>query len=272
MNKNSSNLPIGVFDSGIGGVTVLKSLIESFPHEKFIYLGDTARLPYGSKSPSKIYNYSEQNIKFLYHQGVKAIVIACNSASSHFTNSFYKEIPIYGVVKPSAYYAVNSTKNNKIGILGTKATVTSQSYVDAIQSVDSKTNHIFQQACPLFVPLAEEGMADDIVTEIIAKRYLESMLKENVDTIILGCTHYPILKPTLKKVGNSVVNWIDTGQSIAKLLISEFNNNKILKNTESNFDKKIKILTTDESQSFKDLASKILARNNLDFQLVNLSF
>lgn len=270
MTKPNGSLPIGVFDSGIGGITVLKSLASHFPNENFIYLGDTARLPYGSKSPETIANYSKQNIEFLYEKGVKAIVIACNSASSHCPIDMYLGVPIYNVITPGARVAVEMTTNGRIGVLGTRATVNSESYSSAIRRLEPDYS-VIQQACPLFVPLAEEGFIDDEVTEIMANRYLEPLLQDKVDTIILGCTHYPILKATLQRVGGVHLNWIDSGDAMSQLLENEFSHDHIRGNEQIPACRTLEMYMTDGSEQFIKMAQKILSPITINnFTLANI--
>lgn len=250
-----ASLPIGVFDSGIGGLTVLKALAHHFPNENFIYLGDTARLPYGTKGPETIAQYSKQNIEFLYNKGVKTIIIACNSASSHCPLDMYLGVPIYSVIHPGVRAALKVTKNQRIGVLGTHATVSSHSYSTALHRLDPDCK-VLQSACPLFVPLAEEGLIDDEVTTIMARRYLQPLLEGQVDTIILGCTHYPILKTTLERLVPPSLQWIDSGVAMAQLLEEEFSQNRIPRNTNS--EQTLQIYTTDTSQQFLKMAQAIL--------------
>ncbi|MFN7454057.1 MAG: glutamate racemase [Pseudobdellovibrionaceae bacterium] len=245
---------IGVFDSGIGGLTVLKALALAFPHESFIYLGDTARLPYGSKSPQTIRNYSEQIMNFLIGHQVKAIVIACNSASSQVSENFYQSIPVYNVIFPGAKAALTASSSKKIGVLGTRATIQSQSYEKALQILEPC--EVFSQACPLFVPLAEEGWIEDPVTNLIAFRYCQSLLSHQVDTVILGCTHYPLLKSSLRRVFGSQVALVDSGDALVDILTEDFNSGKLQKNTQE--PRKVEILVTDFSSHFVSLAQQIL--------------
>lgn len=213
--------PIGVFDSGIGGITVLRELIRQFPNESFLYLGDTARLPYGSKSAPTVRKYSEQNINYLISRDVKAIVIACNTASTQVEETVFSNRPVYNVITPGAALAVEKTKNKKIAILATRATIKSDAYRKKIHTLDT-TIDVQNVACPLFVPLAEEGWHDDPVTQIIAERYLAELLNKNIDTVILGCTHYPLLKNVIQNVFGPTVQLIDSGEAICKLLRADF--------------------------------------------------
>ncbi len=191
MKRNS---PIGVFDSGIGGLTVVREMIQTLPGEDIVYFGDTARVPYGNKSKNTVLRYSRQIVNFLKTQEVKAIVVACNTASALALDELEKEIdiPIIGVVKPGAYAAVNTTKNNRIGVIATQSTVQSRLYQEIIEGEMPGAN-VFAKACPLFVPLVEEGWTDDPITLEVAKRYLKELQDKAIDTLILGCTHYPLL-------------------------------------------------------------------------------
>jgi glutamate racemase len=252
----SDSRPIGVFDSGIGGLTVLKELAFQFPQENFLYLGDTARLPYGSKSPQTIRKYSEQNIQFLIQNGVKAIVIACNTASTQITEAEILNIPIYNVIDPGAKRALSLSSAKRIGVLGTRATIGSKAYTKKLNLYDPKAK-VFDQACPLFVPLAEEGWDGDPVTNLIVYRYLQPILQNNIDTLILGCTHYPILKNSISRVTGSSIELVDSGEAIGNWLTQDFSNERIIKNF-SNLQRSIQLLTTDFSSHFNELALRIL--------------
>ncbi|HEY1079192.1 MAG TPA: glutamate racemase [Bdellovibrio sp.] len=265
----SDSRPIGVFDSGIGGLTVLKELALQFPQENFLYLGDTARLPYGSKSPQTIRKYSEQNILFLEKQNVKAIVIACNTASTQVPEHEMAGLPIYNVIEPGAQTALEASPTKRIGVLGTRATINSQAYTTKIKELDTSAQ-VFDQACPLFVPLAEEGWDSDPVTNLIVFRYLSPLLQNHVDTLILGCTHYPILKNSISRVTGSSIELVDSGEAIAKWLEKDFNQGRLKKNT-SGEARSIHILTTDHSAHFTEVAHRILKPVKADgFKVVDL--
>lgn len=195
------NKPIGVFDSGLGGLTVVKTLFEQMPYEDVVYFGDTARVPYGSRSPDTIRTYACQDVDFLLQNDVKAIVIACNTADS-MARSLIEEtydVPVIGVVAPAAHKAVRVTKNGKIGVIGTKATVNSAAYEQAVRAIDPLVQ-VFSHACPLLVPLVENGRfsKDDKVVQLILDEYLEPLRHEGADTLVLGCTHYPLLKDAVQ--------------------------------------------------------------------------
>lgn len=209
--------PIGVFDSGVGGLTVLKSLERALPHEAFVYLGDTARVPYGPKSPETVIRYGLEAARFLRKQDVKALVVACNTVSSVAIAEVAGEakVPVNGVILPGARRAVEMTRNGRIGVVGTRATVESEAYPRAILALDGKVE-VFSRACPLFVPLAEEGWTDDAVTEAVAGRYLAPLKDAGVDTLVLGCTHYPLLARTLSKVMGDGVRLVDSADTVAE--------------------------------------------------------
>jgi glutamate racemase len=212
----SSSQPIGVFDSGIGGLTVAHSLFDILPNENIIYFGDTARLPYGTKSKETIINYSKEITNFLLAKKVKLIVVACNTASSVAIPSLKKitNIPLIGVIKPGSKAALEKTKNNKIGVIGTFGTIESDAYKKQIHQL-KKNAKVFQQSCSLFVQLAEDGWTDNKIASMIAKEYLLDLKKINIDTLILGCTHYPVLKNVIRKFMGSKVNLIDSGKETA---------------------------------------------------------
>ncbi|OGW44298.1 MAG: glutamate racemase, partial [Nitrospirae bacterium RBG_16_43_11] len=198
--------PIGVFDSGIGGLTVLKEIITVLPNEDTLYLGDTARLPYGTKSEETVVKYSIENTRFLLKYNIKLLVVACNTASAVSLSELRKQfsIPIIGVVEAGARAASRATKNGKVGIIGTETTVSSGAYTKAIREINADIE-TFGQSCPLFVPLVEEGWIDDDVTLAVAERYLGGFKNKGIDTLVLGCTHYPLLKGIIQKVmGNDV--------------------------------------------------------------------
>lgn len=258
MTMNSSNeaLPIAVFDSGLGGLTVLKSLREILPYENFIYLGDTARIPYGIKSSRTIAKYLEQNLHFLEKKNIKAAVVACSSAST-VLNEIKADIPTYGVIEPCAYKAATLSEKQKIGVIATRTTVAKRSYVTQIQKLNPKCE-VYQQACPLLVPLVEEGWDDDPITNLIVYRYLSPLISTGIDTLILGCTHYPILRPAIQKVAGASVELVESGPSVSEQMTADFQAKKILANPSSQTGT-IQFFVTDISEHFLALARKIMA-------------
>jgi glutamate racemase len=207
--------PIGVFDSGLGGLTVVRALRERLPHENILYVGDTARVPYGTKSPETIRRYSLQIASFLLKRRVKMIVVACNTSSALALNVLKSlPIPIVGVIKPGARAAAAQTDSGRVGVIGTPATVASHAYRDAIRKKSPRAR-VWETACPLFVPLVEEGLHDDSIAEIVARRYLKPVLAHRIDTLVLGCTHYPLLKKTLQRVSGQRIALIDSAEETA---------------------------------------------------------
>ncbi len=235
-NKQSdTNLPIGIFDSGVGGLTVYRALHKRLPNERFIYLGDTARVPYGTKSLATVERYAIENSSFLASRGIKLLVVACNTASALALPKIRESVGIetVGVIGPGARKAVEITKemkNPKIGVIATEATVSSNAYANSIREASGRAK-ILQKACPLFVPLAEEGWTQEKETFSIAKKYLQNIIDFNPNTLVLGCTHYPILRDVIQQtVGDNVI-LIDSGEATAEE-IEKLLNEKGLANTE----------------------------------------
>lgn len=214
--KSKKDLPIGVFDSGVGGLTVVREIMRQIPKERIVYFGDTARVPYGSKSKETVTRYSEQIVRFLETQQVKAIVIACNTASAYALEKIEKQvkIPILGVVKPGAKTAAEVTVNGKIGVIATEGTIQSKIYGKYIEQL-KKEVQVIGKACPLFVPLVEEGLLEDPVTDEIAQRYLSVLIDSGIDTLILGCTHYPLIRRTIQKVMGDQVRLVNPAYETA---------------------------------------------------------
>ena len=211
------NRPIGIFDSGVGGLTVVKEIEKILPGESIVYFGDTARVPYGTKSKDTVNRFSRENIKFLLKFKVKAIVVACNTSSSLAIPALRREfnLPIIGVIEPGTLKATSLSKSKRIGVIGTKATISSGIYETRIKSLAPQAK-VFSKSCPLFVPLAEEGWLTDKITRDVAKIYLESFRLRKVDTLILGCTHYPLLKGLIKKVVGKNIKLVDSASQTAK--------------------------------------------------------
>ncbi|MDZ4164173.1 MAG: glutamate racemase [Smithellaceae bacterium] len=211
--------PIGIFDSGIGGLTVVKALMALLPGEDLIYVGDTARVPYGVKSPETIRRYAGEITEFLIGRGVKLLIVACNTMSAVARDSIsaLARVPLIDVIEAGAACALAQTRNNRIGIIGTPATINSKAYLAAIGRFDGSGEiRAFSRACPLFVPLVEEGWLDHRVTRLIAQEYLASIIDEDIDVLILGCTHYPLLKPLLQNIVGPGVALIDSAQAVAE--------------------------------------------------------
>ena len=208
--------PIGVFDSGIGGLTVLKELITLLPGEDFIYLGDTARLPYGTKSNEVIVRYSRENTEFLLAKGIKLLVVACNTSSAVALGEIagHTMVPVIGVIEPGAQAAVKASRTGKIGVIGTEATIASGAYTRAIQNLRPRAE-IYTRACPLLVPLVEEGWTDNEIAERTVAHYLESLKASGIDTLLLGCTHYPLLRGMFERVLGARVKIVDSAVATA---------------------------------------------------------
>jgi len=216
MTAANTLAPIGVFDSGIGGLTVAHEVLRQLPHESLVYFGDTARVPYGPKSPETVRRYSREIASYLCEQGVKALVVACNTATAHALTSLKKEFagPVIGVIEPGARAAARATRSGHIGIIGTVGTIKSGAYDRAIRRVDPALRTT-SRACPLLVPLVEEGWTDREATRLIASEYLEPLLEAKIDTLVLGCTHYPLLKPLFTEILGDSVRLIDSAEETA---------------------------------------------------------
>jgi glutamate racemase len=221
------NRPIGVFDSGVGGLTVVKEILRVLPQEKIIYLGDTARVPWGTRGRKTVINFSRQLTRFLLRKKVKVIVVACHTASSVALSFLKKEakIPFQGVIDPSAKEAISKSKTLRIGLIGTPATVKASTWKKVLKKTNPKVK-VFAVPCPLFVPLVEEGLVDHRVTQILAREYLQPLVKEKIDTLILGCTHYPLLEKIIKK-GMGKVAMINPGKATASALKRFLGKNKL---------------------------------------------
>ncbi len=211
-----NNRPIGVFDSGVGGLTVYRAIKQRLPNERVIYLGDTARIPYGTRSPSTVRRYAHQDAAFLIKHDVKMMVVACNTISSVALESLTEKfpVPVLGVIEPGAKMAVKQTRNGRVGVIATEATVESCAYQKAIKKIAPEVE-VFAQACPLFVSLAEEGWSEHEATRLVAKEYLEPLMASGIDTLVLGCTHYPILRRTIQSIVGTGVHLLDSGECAA---------------------------------------------------------
>lgn len=266
----TSNIaPIGIFDSGVGGLTVAHEIMRQMPDENIIYFGDTARVPYGSKSKNTIITFSRQIVKFLQTYRVKAIVIACNTASALALETIAGEIdtPVIGVVEPGAHAAAAATKNRRIGVIGTEATINSGLYSKLLHTICADAD-VFSKACPLFVPLAEEGLLYDSVTIEIAERYLSELIGYNIDTLILGCTHYPLLRHTLQKVAGEHVQLINPAYETAKSLEQVLEKYHIRAPEGSLVEHRF--FVSDGAEKFKSFAGSILPVDHLEISVVNI--
>jgi len=217
-----NDAPLGVFDSGIGGLTVARALFERLPHEAVVYFGDTARVPYGPKSPETVRRYSAEILTYQLGRGVKAVVVACNTSTAHALEHLraHAPVPVVGVIEPGARAAAAASRSGKIGVIGTAGTVASGAYERAIKAVRPDAT-VVSAACPLFVPLVEEGWFDHPAAELIAREYLEPLRRAGVDVVVLGCTHYPLLKPLLQRVLGAGVRLIDSAAETATEVVQE---------------------------------------------------
>ncbi|MGC2063506.1 MAG: glutamate racemase [Thermodesulfovibrionales bacterium] len=266
---NNRDLPIGIFDSGIGGLTVLKEIINSLPGEGTIYLGDTARVPYGSRSPETVTRYSFENTHFLFSKGIKLLVIACNTASSISLEPIRQSVPVpvIGVIEPGARAAAAATRNKKIGIIGTDATVRSNAYPSAIRSIDN-TIEVFSLPCPLFVPLVEEGWTEGAVAELTAETYLRDIREKGIDTLVLGCTHYPLLKGILSKIMGTGVMLIDSAIETASAIRSVLGDRSLLRDAAEEGSRQFYV--TDSPEKFVRVGERFLGSNIRFIQKIEL--
>ena len=264
-----NNNPIGVFDSGLGGLTVLKALKEKLPKESFIYFGDTAHVPYGTKSAESVINYSEKITTFLVKHNVKMVVIACNTASSvaaqHLRSKF--NIPIFSVVSPCVDSAIQISKNKNIGVIGTQSTIASNSYVNAFKKKASAFN-IYQKACPLFVPLIEEGWANHKIAFDISTEYLNSFKPLTIDTLVLGCTHYPIMKETIQSIIGEDVHLISSDDAVANTVHQNLQYQQIM--ADENNTPAESFYVSDFPQKFNEIGSQFLGRPLTNLQHIQL--
>ncbi|MBA4418644.1 MAG: glutamate racemase [Syntrophus sp. (in: bacteria)] len=253
------NLSIGMFDSGIGGLTVLKEVRALLPQEHILYLGDTARVPYGNKSPQTITKYALESAIFLLTKGVKILVVACNTSSALALDVLQKKlpIPVLGVIDPGAREAVRNTAKKRVGIIGTKATIKSGAYEKTIMKYAPEVS-VLSKPCPLFVPIVEEGLEKDMIAELIAKKYLEDFKKADIDALVMGCTHYPILEDVIRKVMGKKIAIINTGRETAKDVKETLEKRDILNprgRGGCNF------FVTDSPDTFKEIGSHFLGEN-----------
>jgi len=252
------NTPIGIFDSGVGGLTVFRAISRFFPHEDIVYFGDTARVPYGTKSSDTIVRFATENINFLKRFNIKIIVVACNTASAILSNikkTF--NLPLIGVIEPGVKQALNISRNKRIGVIGTEGTIRSKAYQKVFHRYNPSVK-IFSQACPLFVPLIEADWVRRPETKSIAKNYLSKFKDKDIDVLVLGCTHYPLLKPVIRKEMGKQVKLIDSAQAVAKDLSNLFKEKKIKIKEHGKPD--YKFFVSDLPPKFKKIGERFLGK------------
>ena len=263
-----NNAPLGVFDSGIGGLTVARALFERLPAESIIYFGDTARVPYGPKSPDTVRRYSGEILAYLLKRGVKAVVVACNTSTAHAL-AFLKErssVPVVGVIEPGARAAVAATKTGTIGVIGTAGTIASGAYERAIKALRPDAS-VHSKPCPLLVPLVEEGWFDHPAAELIAREYLEPLKRAKVDVLVLGCTHYPLLKGLLSRVMGPDVKLVDSAEETAKVVSGELERQGLLANGGAH---EHRFVVSDDEPHFRKVGALFLGEKLKQVEVVPL--
>ena len=267
--KQTPNSPIGVFDSGLGGLTVLKSLEKILPNESFIYLGDTANVPYGTKSAEMVILYSDLIMNFFLKYEIKAVVIACNRASAVAFQHLKKiyDIPLFDVITPSVEYSMKITKTQKIGVIGTYSTIQSNAYKHMFRDMGDVCS-VLEISCPLFVPIIEEGWADTSIAREIACIYLQELQEKNIDTLILGCTHYPIMANIIQSVLPVHVQLIFSGETVGQKLYHYLNEHKLVSTSTSGG--YVKFYVSDFPQKFIELGGRFFGRKLIDVTHISL--
>ncbi len=265
-------LAIGMFDSGVGGLTVLKEVRALLPHERIVYFGDTARLPYGNKSPQTVTKYALESALFLLTRGIKLLVIACNTSSAFALNILQKKlpVPVIGVIDPGAQEAVSHTKNGRIGVIGTKGTIKSMAYERSIKKISPRAV-VISRSCPLFVPIVEEGLEDDEVAHLMAEKYLKDLKRSDIDVLVMGCTHYPALEKVIKKVMGKGVTIVHTGRETAKEVKNTLEKKRLLSDKPKGG---CEYFVTDAPGAFEEIGGRLLGERlarvkslkNLDFK------
>ncbi|MDR3092328.1 MAG: glutamate racemase [Endomicrobium sp.] len=267
-NKKINNNPIGIFDSGFGGLTVMSAINKALPLESLIYFGDTAHVPYGTKSKNAVIKFSKEIVAFLIEHKVKLIVIACNTASAFALPILQKtlKVPVIGVIEPGSKAAVRVSKNKKIGVIGTEGTVQSGAYLKEINKI-KKTN-VYQQACPLFVPLVEEGWTNSEITNSIVQKYIKPLLNKNIDTLVLGCTHYPLLRKVLEKNINKNIVLIDSAKATTHEVKNVLNQKSLLADgKQKNF---LKFYVSDNPKKFKTIGRRFFSKKISDVKKIEM--
>lgn len=270
--KTNPAAPIGVFDSGVGGLTVSRELFNILPGEDVVYFGDQGRTPYGGRSKEIITQFTAQDVAFLVEQDVKFIICACNSASSVALDEVSKnyDIEMIGVIEPGAKAATEKTTAGRIGVIGTNATISTNAYAKIVHRIDPKLK-VFSLACPLFVPLAEEGYIDKEATYMIARDYLQTMIDVKVDTLILGCTHYPLLKPVIAEVMGEDVILIDSGEETARVAQQKLSEANLLNPRAKNIAGEHTFYVSDVPERFSTVASRFLRQEIGNITRVDIS-
>jgi glutamate racemase len=255
-----ASAPIGVFDSGIGGLTVVRELMRQLPNESIIYFGDTARLPYGPKSPETVIRYSREITSFLRDQGVKIVVVACNTATAHALPTLRDEydLPVIGVIEPGSRAAARATRSGSVGVIGTQGTINSRAYERAI-AVELPSARITARACPLFVPLVEEGWLETEATNLIAHEYLAPFADGNVDTLVLGCTHYPLLKRAIGEVVGRQVRLIDSAEETAAETVATLRDRNLTHEGDAN--PRYRFISSDLPDQFLRFGQRFLGKS-----------
>lgn len=269
MHNGHADHAIGVFDSGVGGLTVLDRISRRLPLEPIIYLGDTARVPYGTKSAETVVRYARSCARLLCDRGIKMLVVACNTASAYALDALRREfpVPVLGVVEPGAHRAVQMTKRQRVGVVGTKGTIASGAYQHAIAARNPRIQ-VFVQSCPLFVPLAEEGWTDGPVPAQIAETYLQPLLEQEIDTLVLGCTHYPLLRNVIQTAAGKAVTLVDSAEATAIAVEETLNAMEMRCDLEA---PARHFLVTDSPSAFASVGSRFLGHDVRDVEWVDIA-
>jgi len=260
-----SKSPIGVFDSGIGGLTVLKELLARLPNESFVYFGDTARVPYGTKSAETVVRFSRENVRLLLERGVKMVVVACNTASAEALPTLQEEfdVPVVGVIEPGVRAAVKATQTGKIGVIGTAGTIGSGAYHDGIVALNAGAQ-VISKPCPLFVPLAEEGWVAGRVAELVAHEYLDAYEQTGIDTLVLGCTHYPLLKEVIGRVMGAGVTLVDSAFETSSEVADVLSGSELAAGSGGG---EFSVVLSDTSPAFHEVGARFLGREIADIEV-----
>ncbi|MBN1435392.1 glutamate racemase [Candidatus Fermentibacterales bacterium] len=250
---------IGIFDSGVGGLTVVRAVMDRLPRESVIYFGDTARVPYGSKSPETVIRFARESAAFLAGKGIKLLVVACNTASAVSIPALRQEfdLPIVGVIEPGALFASRATGSGRVGVIGTIGTISSGAYQNALRECNSSIR-VIAQPCPLLVPLVEEGWLDHEITRLVVEEYTRPLVAEGIDTLVLGCTHYPLLKPVLSRVLGDGVRLVDSAEATAEVIGDTLRSRGLLRGSEETERPDRKFYVSDIPLKFQEIAQRFL--------------